>query len=154
MLEGELPRIPIPRTPVNKGMKRKGRGMHAPRPYGSFSRILLRALPLPLSGLECLAQLRVRLRRDDQVLILVEDQLAYVVVRDGAVGREYEDPRQVHHNPRPGTPEPEVHAVFDLGNGVEVARDGETVNPVPFLRVCSPTACLRRPETSGRKRAA
>jgi hypothetical protein len=28
ILEGELPRIPIPRTPVNKGMK-KGQGMEA-----------------------------------------------------------------------------------------------------------------------------
>src|SRR5215204_4582531 len=148
---GGVHRTSLPRTRVNKG-KKESRGATS-RPSVPFSRILLRVPPLPLSGLERLAQLSVRLSRNDKVEILVDGQLAHAVVRE-ALGREYEDPGQVHHDPVTGLPEPEVHAVFDLGRAVEVARVRETVHEVavrgehhgrPFSGGReAPGACLRR----------
>src|SRR5215210_5250932 len=108
------------------GHEEGGRGA-VPRPSGYLCRILVRVPPLPYLGLERLAQRGVRLSRDDKVEILVDGQLAHAVVRE-ALGREYEDPGQVHHDPVTGLPEPEVHAVFGLGRAVEVARVRETVH--------------------------
>jgi hypothetical protein len=68
-LASELRRITLPRTSVNKG-KKKDRDCLA-RPSASFSRILLRGPPPPLLGLERLAQRGVRLRWDNQVIVLV-----------------------------------------------------------------------------------
>ena len=64
-----FPRMPLPRTTVNKG-KKEGRSV-VPRSSGYLCRILVRVPHLPLLRLERLAQRGVLLRRDDQVLILV-----------------------------------------------------------------------------------
>src|SRR5215212_11326866 len=125
-LVSELRRITLPRTPVNRDNKES----RARQIRLSFSpcRILVWLTPLPYLGLERLAQRGVRLGWDDQVLILVDGELACAVVRDAAIGRVYEDPCKVHHDPVTGLPDPEVHAVFDLGRAVEVARGRQIVH--------------------------